>query len=74
MARNRRLGIPDWSQWIEGSTADPFCIVCKGIGYIREENLDVSDPRFGKVSDCDCKNGIKRRSRDDTGGNNCEDD
>ncbi|MFH1446319.1 MAG: ATP-binding protein [Chloroflexota bacterium] len=33
---------------------DPNCSICKGVGFIRRD-LDVSDPDFGKVEICTCR-------------------
>jgi len=42
------------AQGLSGTTGNPDCPICHGVGYVRRE-LPLTDPNFGKVEICDCR-------------------
>ncbi|HRE25713.1 MAG TPA: hypothetical protein PK954_03685 [Anaerolineales bacterium] len=46
---------PEAARRVEVGLGDPDCPLCHGLGYIRREDLSLTDPAFGKVQVCTCQ-------------------
>ena len=54
LVKEWREMIPEGSRWNPGDPGDPECKECDGVGYLRLEGLNISNPNFGKLVLCRC--------------------